>query len=74
MGDVVKKVKPLEESCSLIKSISETIENEAKEQKGEFLPMILGKIAAGLLGNMLAGKRVIRASEGVIRAREGKDF
>ena len=52
MDDVVKKVKPLEESCSLIKSISETIENEAKEQKGEFLPMILGKIAAGLLGNV----------------------
>ena len=45
-----------------MKGVSQTIINEAKEQKGEFLPMILGTLAASLLGSALAGKGVIRAS------------
>ena len=45
-----------------MKGVSQTITNEAKEQKGEFLPMILGTLAASLLGSALAGKGVIRAS------------
>ena len=36
MNDFMKIVKSLEESCLLIKGISEAIKNEAKEQKGEF--------------------------------------
>ena len=32
--------------------VSETIENEAKEQKRRFLIMLLGTLGAGLLGNM----------------------
>ena len=54
----------------LIKGISETIKNEAKEQKAGFLPMLLGKLVASMLGSALAGKGVIRAGEGTIRARE----
>ena len=67
-------VKSLEESSLLIKGVSEANENEAKEQKGRFLPMVLGTLAASSLGNMLTGKGVIRADEGIIRAGESKDF
>ena len=37
MDDIMKEVKSLEESALLIKGVSETIQNEAKEQKGGFL-------------------------------------
>ena len=36
----IKIVKSLEESGLLIKDVSETIKNEAKEQKGGFLGML----------------------------------
>ena len=39
--DIMKIAKSLEESGLLIKEISEPIKNEAKEQKGGFLPMLL---------------------------------
>ena len=72
MEDIMEIVKSFEESGLLIKGISETIKNEAKEENGEFLPMLLGKLAASILGNALTGKRVIRAGEGTIRA--GQEF
>ena len=53
-----------------IQGISETIKNETKEQKGGFLSMLLGKLAASILGNALAGRGVIRAGERTIRAGE----
>ena len=40
MNDIIKIVKSLEESGLLIKGVSETIKNEAKEQKGRFLGML----------------------------------
>ena len=58
---IVKLVKSLEDSGLLIKVVSETIKNEAKEQKGEFLGMLLGTLGASLLGNLLTGKVTIRA-------------
>ena len=64
----MKIVKSLEESGLLIKGISETIKNEAKEQKGRFLSISLGTLAASILGNALAGKGVLRAGEQVTRA------
>ena len=54
----------------LIKGMSETIKNEAKEQKGQFLSMLLGILAASLSGSPLTGRGVIRAGEGKIRASE----
>ena len=42
----------------LIKGISETNKNEAKKQKMELLSILLRILAASLLGNALAGKRV----------------
>ena len=52
MNDIMKKIKSLEESGLLIKGISETIKNEAKEQKGGFLGMLLGTLGASLLDNL----------------------
>ena len=75
MDDISKIVKSLEDSEVLLKGVSETIQNEAKEQRGGFLSMLLGTLGASLLGDLLAknlsGKGVIRADEGTIRAGEG---
>ena len=38
-NDIMKIVKSLDKSGLLIKGVSETIKNEAKEQKGGFLGM-----------------------------------
>ena len=67
MKDFIKIVKSLEDSALLLKGVSETIQNEAKEQKGGFLSMLLGTLGASLLGNILVGKGINRAGEGVIR-------
>ena len=75
MNDILKIVKSLEDSGILVKVVSKTIKNEAKEQKGGFLSMLLGVLGASLLGDLLtknlSGRRVIRAGEGTIRAGYG---
>ena len=71
MKDIIRIFKSLEDSGLLLKGVSETIQNEAKEQKGGFLSMLLGTLGASLLGNILAGKGINRAGEGVIRAGYG---
>ena len=71
INHIIKIVKSLEESCLLMKWVSETIKNEAKEQKGGFLAMLLGTLGATLLENLFTGKGTIRAGEGTIRAGEG---
>ena len=48
----MKVVKSLEESGLLLKSVSETIKNEAKEKKGRFLCMLLGTLGFCLFGNL----------------------
>ena len=50
----------MEQLGLLIEQISETIKNEAKEQKGEFLSMLLGTLAADMLRSALTGRGVIR--------------
>ena len=55
MNDIMKIIKSFEESALLIKGVSEIIQNKAKKQMAEFLGMLLGKLVAGILGNMLAG-------------------
>ena len=71
MQDLLKIVKSLKDSDLLLDGITETIKNEVKEQKGGFFNMLLGTLGASLLGNMLAGRGVIRAVEGTIRAGYG---
>ena len=48
----MKIVKSLKGSGLLIKGVCETTKNEAKEQKGGFLSLLLGTLASSLLGNM----------------------
>ena len=75
MDDILKIVKSLKDSGVLLKGVSETIQHEAKEQRGGFLSMLLGTLGASLLGDILSkglsGKSVIRAGEGTIRAGYG---
>ena len=70
MNDIMKIVKSLEESGLLIRGVSETIKNEIKEQKGGLLSMLLGTLAARMLGSALTVRGVIRAGEGTTRAGE----
>ena len=42
MEDIIKIFKSLEDSNLLLKGVSETIQNEAKEQKRGFLSVLLG--------------------------------
>ena len=66
MKNIIKIVKYLEDSGLLLKGVSETVQNEAKKQKGGFFSMLLGTLVASLLGNMLAvkGRGTSRAGEG----------
>ena len=66
----MKTVKSLGKSDLLIKSVRETIKNEAKEQKARFLGMLLGFLGASFLGNQLTGKGTVRAGEGIIRTSQ----
>ena len=67
MEDILKIVKSLEDFGILLEGVSETIENEERQQRGGLLSMLLGTLGASLLGNMLADKGVIRAGEGTAR-------
>ena len=71
--DIIKIVKYLEDSGLLLKGVTETFQNEVKEQKGGFLSMLLGTLSASLLGNLLTGKGIYRAGKGkgINRAGEG---
>ena len=80
MKKVLKIVKSLEDPGLLLKGVSKSIKNEAKEQKEGFLSMLLGILGASLLGNMLAGKGFTRAGEGTaivgydLRGLQSKDL
>ena len=83
MEDIIKLVKSFDDSGLLLKGVTETVQNEVKEQKGGFLSMLLGTLGASLLGNILTGpgvnrvgkgRGINRAGEGVIRAGYGSRF
>ena len=69
--DIIKIVKSLEDSGLLLKGVTETVQNEVKEQKGGFLSMLLGTLGASLLGNILTGRGKYGAREGIVRAVYG---
>ena len=72
MNDIIKIIEALENSDTLLKGVTKTIENETKEQRGGFLSMLLGTLGASLLGNLLTGgKEMMRAHQGIVRAGEG---
>ena len=71
MKEIIEIVKYLEDSGLLLKGISETIQNDVREQKGGFRSVLLGKLCASLLQNLSAGKGMNRPEEGFIRAGYG---
>ena len=75
MNGIMKIVQALEDSNILLKGATKTIKNETKEQKRGYLGMLLGTLGASLLGNMLAGKGIVRAGyvhgKGIARAGYG---
>ena len=56
MEDIIRIVKFLGSPCLLLKGVTETVQNKAKEQNDGFLGILLGALGASLLGNILAGK------------------
>ena len=80
MNDIMKIVQTLEDSNILLKWVTNTIKNETKEQKGGFLSMLVGTLGATLLGNLLSGKRIVRAGsgnnkrKGILWAGAGKEW
>ena len=69
--DVIKIVKSLEDSRLLLKGVTESVQNEVKEQNGGFLSMLLGTLDASLLVNHLTGKGINKKCKGIHRAGEG---
>ena len=74
MEDLIKMVKSLEDSGLLLKGVTESVQNEVKEQKVGFLSTLLGTLGTSLLGRLSAGKGIHRAGEGIVRAGEGNNM
>ena len=72
MNDIIKIVKYLEDSGLLLKGVTETVQDEVKEQKGGFLSMLLAALGGSLLGNRLTGKGIYRAGKRKGTNRAGK--
>ena len=82
MEDIIKIVKPLEDSGLLLKGVTKPVQNEVKHQKGGFLSMLFCTLGASLLGNILPGRGMNRAGkgrgisrtdEGIVRAGYGNE-
>ena len=71
---IIRIVKSLEDSGLLLKEVTETVQNEVKEQKGWFLSMLLGTLGATLLRNLLTGRGAIAKSQGRGVNRVGKGW
>ena len=83
MKDIIKVAQELEDSNILLKWITETVENELKEQEWGFISMLLGILGASLIENLLTGKGIYRAGKGkginragerIVRAGYGNHF
>ena len=76
MKGVIRIVESLKDSDLFLKGVSETIHNEAKEQKGGFFSMLPDTLGTSLLRHFLTDWVINRAGEGVVRAgyeNKGKD-
>ena len=74
MEDIIKIVKSLEDSDLLLKGVTETVQNEVKEQKGGFLSVLLGTLGGSLLGNLLTGRGVNKKGKGAIAKSVSKEI
>ena len=71
MKDIIKIVKSLEDSGLLFKGVNKTIQNETKKERRGFFSMLVGTLGASLLGDILTGRGINRAGEGIVRAGYG---
>ena len=72
MRDFIEIVKSHKDSGLLIKGAAQTIENITRKEKGRYLGVLQNKLGISLLGNMIAGKEVIRTGQiWVVRGGEG---
>ena len=62
--DIIKIVKSLKDSGLWLRGVTETVQNEVKQQKGAFLIMLLGTLDGSLLGNILTGWEINKAGKG----------
>ena len=80
MNVIIKIVQAFENSSILLKGFAETIKSKTKEEKAGFLSFLLGTLGASLLGNLLAGKEIVRVGSGnkkgngIVRVGTGKDW
>ena len=74
MNDVMKILQALQNSNTLLKGITKSIENETKEYNRGFIGMLLDTLGASLLENMVPGKGMLRAGyvSKDIQSKEGK--
>ena len=76
----MKIVQVLEDSNILLKGVTKTIKNEAKDQKAGCLNMLLDTLGASLLGNLLTQKGIVRTGsgnkkgKGIARAGTGRPW
>ena len=70
INDIMQIVQALEDCNILLKGITKTIKNETKEREGGFLSMLLGTLGTSLLGNLLAGKGIVRAGLEIKKEKE----
>ena len=79
MNDIMKLFKLWKSLTFYWKELLEQLKMK-KKTKGGFLSMLLGTLGASLLGNLLAGKGIVRAGsgnkkgKGIIRAGSGKEW
>ena len=71
LEDILKIVKSLEDSGIIAEEAIDMIKNDAKQQPGCFLSVLLDTLGASLLSNMLTGKGVIRAGKGTAKVDHG---
>ena len=71
MNDIIKILKPLENSGVLTDGVTETANDEIKKQEGEFLGALLAPFAASLVQPVIASGVKGRSGRGVRRAGRG---
>ena len=55
----------------MLEGVTESVQNEVKQQKGVFFSMLLGTLGASLLGNRLTGRGIKRVGKfGIFRDLE----
>ena len=80
MNDIMKIVQALENYNILLKGVTEIIKNETKEQHEGLLGILVVTLGSILLGNLLSGKGIVRASSGnkkgkrIVRAGYGNKW